>query len=377
MALDLTPLDESKLTDGVKRVLAAGPMQMMAARGLAPLPPKEMITALYQLAQPWTLEGEDHPPLPSTAVDARKTSGTLPDGILAGVLGQPLDPRILEFFARKLTARGELLQSVLFNRAVADETFAHLASVCAEPELAIIARNEERLLRHTPIIAALYLNPKTPMSVALRAVELAVRNGQVVDIPEFEGIKESVQGEQAKRVASGDEDEVFRQAVAEGADYVPEPYKDEAIDTDFDAAMNETDEKKKNLKISELSIPGKIRLAMVGNAFARSILVRDSNRPVAMAAITSPQVGDNEVLKYAANRALSSDVVSYIARQRGFTRLYGVKFALVLNPKTPLPTSMNFLNFLTVRDLRSVAKSKSISSPLVKAAAGLLQKKVK
>lgn len=377
MALDLTPLDASSLSDGVKRAIAPGPMQTMASRGLAPLPPQEMVAVLYQLAQPWLAEGADEPPLPPTAVDARKTAGGLPDGLLAGVMAQPLDPRILDYFARKITQRGKLLQAVLFNRAVADETFAHLASVCNEAELAIIARNEERLLRHTPIIAALYLNPKTPMSVAIRAVELAVRNGLVVDIPEFEGIKESVQGEQAKRVIEGAEDQVFREAVVEGADYVPERFQEEDIDLELEEAMNETDEKKKNLKISELSIPGKIRLAMVGNAFARSVLVRDANRPIAMAAITSPQVGDNEVMKYAANRSLSADVIGYIARQRGFTRLYSVKVALTFNPKTPLPVSMGFLNFLTLKDLRLVARSKGISAPLVKAAAGLLQKKAK
>ena len=67
-------------------------------------------------------------------------------------------------------------------------------------------------------------------------------------------------------------------------------------------------------KISELSMAGKIRLASVGNSFARSVLIRDSNRVVAMAAIQSPLMNDNEVVRHAANRGLSEDILAeYIA----------------------------------------------------------------
>jgi hypothetical protein len=382
--MELTPLENVLLTDGVLRATAPGPMQKMAARGLAPLPPPELLAALYMLAEPWRQESEGDP-LPDVAADARRTAGGLPDGLLSGVLAQSIDTRIIHFFARQLTTRPKLLQIILFNKATDDTTFALLASACSEAELTIIARNESRLLRSPSIIAALYLNARTPMSLAIRAVELAIRNEVVVDVPAFDEIKASLIGEEAKKALSGAEDQLFSEAIAEGGEWQPSPLEPEAeagdgVD-DVEDLIGELEaqpnDEKKKLKISELSIPAKLRLAMLGNAFARSILIRDSNRPVAMAAITSQQVTDNEVIKYAANRSLSEDVIRYIANRKSMVRLYPVKVGLCFNPKTPLAASMQLLNFLTIRDLRIVAKSKGVPGPLVKAAAGLLSKKQK
>src|SRR5262249_43223242 len=131
------------------------------------------------------------------------------------------------------------------------------------------------------------------------------------------------------------------------------------------------DEEKK-LKISDLSPAGKIRLATLGNAFARAVLIRDTNRQVAMAAIRSPAGTDMEVLRYASNRGLDDEIVRYIANQRQWVRLYGVKVALVNNPKCPLPVSMRFLAHLNVRDLKSVSRSKGIPSALSMAAKQML-----
>ncbi|MSP63388.1 MAG: hypothetical protein EXR72_24210 [Myxococcales bacterium] len=384
MALDLTPLDDRRLPEAVRRVVAGpAPMKLMAARGLAALAPPDLAVLLYQLAEPWAIEGDGQPVLEDTAVTARKTAGELPDGVLAGALARDLDSRVLDFFARKIAGRPKLLHTILFNRAVADETFAHLASVCGEAELILIARNEQRLLAHPPIVAALYLNRKTPMSVAIRAVELAIRNGVPVDgIPGFDELKASLDAAPDREaIIAGAEDAAFNVAAMEGEGM--QDLKEPVEDAEGEGEAEEVDqpgrevEEKRNVPIGSLSIPGKIRLATLGNAFARSVLVRDSNRVVALAAISSPQMGDNEVAKYSANRALSEDVIRYIARQRNFTRLYLVKLNLVNNPKATLSTTIGYLPFLTMKDLRVVARSKSIPGPLVKAAAVLLQKKQK
>jgi hypothetical protein len=119
----------------------------------------------------------------------------------------------------------------------------------------------------------------------------------------------------------------------------------------------------------------KIRLATVGNAFDRTVLIRDTSRVVYMAAIRSPAVNDNEVARYAANRGLAEEVIRYIAGQRHFVRLYSVKLSLVNNPKCPLQASMSFLQHLTARDLRGVSRSKQIPSQLALAAGNLLRKR--
>jgi hypothetical protein len=382
MALELTPLEN--LSPNVARSAgpkAPAPLKLMAARGLAPLGPADLLTTLYQL----TFSDDDN-----VKTAAFKTATELPEKILSGGLNDQLDPRVLDFFARRVFQRGPLLERILLNKATADETFQHLAGLVEEASLEIIAKNEERLLRFPPIIAALYMNPKTRMSTAQRALELAVRNRVRVDgIPAFDEAARAIQQSGATTPEQlAKEDASFARAAEVGLDQVtglqliavdaPVPGEEEPKIEEQLAAVEEAvanpevlDEEKK-MKISELSPAGKIRLATLGNAFARAVLIRDTNRQVAMAAIRSPAVTDMEVLRYASNRGLDDDVVRYIANQRQWVRLYGVKLALVNNPKCPLPVSMRFLTHLNVRDLKSLSRSKGIPSALSMAAKNML-----
>ena len=383
MALELTTLDPSTLPPSVQRLVGPGapaPMQQMAARGMAPLPPRELALALYQLAQPWASEETAG----AIGLDARKTAADLPEGLLQSALGGDLDVRVIDFFAHRIAHRGKVLQVVLLNKATADETFASLARFVGESEATMIARNEERLLRHPAIIAGLYLNKRTPMSTATRAIELAIRHGLTVDgVPHFGELKAVIEGGQAK-AASQIEDATFQQVADEQGlidDLLGNPdavvLDDEAQAAKEHAATLPGDTEKKVQNIGALSVPAKIRLATLGNEFARSVLVRDPSRMVAVAAVSSPQVTDNEVVKYSGNRGLSEDVIRYIAKQRHFTRLHAVKMNLVGNPKTPVSTAIGYLGSMSVKELRNISRSKSISSAVVKAAQAILLTKQK
>jgi hypothetical protein len=384
MALELTPLEN--LPPNVARSAgpkAPAPLKLMAARGLAPLGPSDLLTTLYQL----TFSDDEN-----VKAAAFKTATELPEKILSGALGDGLDARVLDFFARRVFQRGPLLERVLLNRATADETFRHLAGLVDEAALEIIAKNEERLLRSPTIIAALYLNPNTRMSTAQRALELAVRNKVRVDgIPAFDEAARAIQQSGATTAEQAAKDDAaFARAAEVGLDQVSGPQlilvdaPEEAIEINLEeqlaaveAAVENPEllDEEKKTKISELSPAAKIRLATLGNAFARAVLIRDTNRQVAMAAIRSPAVKDMEVLRYATNRGLDEDVVRYIANQRQWVRLYGVKVALVNNPKCPLPVSMRFLAHLNVRDLKSLSRSKGIPSALSQAAKQMLSQR--
>jgi hypothetical protein len=378
----LTPLET--LPPGVERAVGAkapAPMKMMAARGMAPLPPGDMATALYQLSF------ADDEAVKSAAF---KSAAELPERIVGAALDQPLDARVLDFYARRVFGKPPLLEKVLLNKATADETFRHLATLVDESGLEMIAKNEERLLRHPPIIAALYMNPKTRMSTAQRALELAVRNRVHVDgIPAFEEAARAILQSGAPDPAEvAKEDAAFARATEVAVDttaalgLVAVDENEAAAQAEAEAQAaeqavesSELAEEEKKQKISELSPASKIRLATLGNAFARAVLIRDTNRQVAMAAIRSPAVTDGEVLRYANNRGLDDEIVRFIANQRQWVRLYGVKVALVNNPKCPLPVSMRFLPHLNVRDLKALSRSKGIPSALSTAAKQMLQQR--
>jgi hypothetical protein len=379
--LELTPLET--LSPAAARAAgpnAPAPVKLMAARGMAPLPPADLAAVLYQLHLS---------PEAPVAQAALKSAGELPDPLLLAALAAPLDPRVLDFFARQVGKRPTLVEVVLLNRATHDETLRHLAMTQGEAVLELIAKNEERLLRAPDVIAALYLNPRTRMSTAQRVVELAARNNVRVEaIPAFDEIARAVSGEPV----STSDDEAFREAAtlvldldatapqAEAdAEAAPAELSAEEVakllaDTEAEATPAKQDEEKAK-KLTDLSPAAKIRVATLGNAFGRSVLIRDKNRQVSMACIKSPGVSSSEALKYATNRSLDDDIIRYIATQRAWTRLPGIRLALCNNPKTPLPTAIRMLATLPVRDLKIMSRSKGIAAALQKHAKELVSQR--
>jgi hypothetical protein len=127
--------------------------------------------------------------------------------------------------------------------------------------------------------------------------------------------------------------------------------------------------------VSTLNISQKVALALKGNKEVRTLLVRDSNRVVAGAAIRSPRITEEEVSKAASNRSVSDEVIRVIAQSKDLCRSYSVKLALVGNPKTPIPVAMRFLSLLRESDIKGIAKSKNVSSAVAAQAKRLMATK--
>ncbi len=346
---------------------------MMAARGLAPLQrPRDLLTVLYQLG----LDADA-----GIREAAQRTARELPDRVLTGAFEDPaLDARVIDRFARDMLSRPALLQRVILNPATADTTMADLAGAVDAAEVDLIAQNEERLLREPGIIAAMYKNRRARMSTVDRAVELAVRNQiEVPGIPAWAEVVSAVlgKGKQPEARSAAEDDALFAQAAAVMAD---EPRAEAAVTAsaegealpEAEAEVEVEAAKAAKVPIGKMSIPMKIRLATLGNSFARSQLIRDPMRTVAMAAIKSPGVTDGEAAKYASNQALSDDVIHYIAERREWTKLYNVKLSLVQNPKTPMQASVRFMSHLREKDLRNVSRSKGVPTAVSAQARKLL-----
>jgi hypothetical protein len=139
------------------------------------------------------------------------------------------------------------------------------------------------------------------------------------------------------------------------------------------------DEQRQNLhqKILHMTIPQKIRLAMLGNRETRNLLIQDRNKVICMAVLRSPKLSENDALSYAQQRNLPQDVFTVLGKSKRWTKYYPVKLALVNNPKTPLPISMRFLEYLAERDLKALARNKNISSVLCHSARSILLKRGK
>jgi hypothetical protein len=128
-------------------------------------------------------------------------------------------------------------------------------------------------------------------------------------------------------------------------------------------------------QLAQMSVSQKVRRAMLGTATERMVLVRDANRLVAAAAIKSPMIQENEVVRISASRSVSDDVLRLIAMSREWTRSHQVKVNLVANPRTPFAFAAKLIAHLREHELKNIAKSKNVTGAVSTAAKNQLAKR--
>jgi hypothetical protein len=374
------PIPLSELSPVVAKVCgpaAPPPVKLMAARGMLPVPnPTDLVTILYMLA---------HDPTPTLAEPARQSLAGLPEEVAKAAFAGELDPRVLDYLADVVQRKEPLLVAVLRNQRAADETFERLASGVSESIVELIAVNETRLLRSPKIIEALYFNKRARMSTVDRLIELAVRHKLTLEgIPAFREIAAAIEGQPVFEAEPDGEatpdDHLFTSALSADLGEAAAAAEGGGAFDDFDSpeASKPKDGEgavQRSFDVSKLTVSQKIRLALLGNAGHRALLIRDPNRLVAMAAIKSPAVSDQEVAIISQSRAVAEDVVRFIADNREWTRSYVVKYNLVNNPKTPIGHSLRFLPHLRPGDLKALTGNKNVPQAISTAARQLLQRR--
>lgn len=130
-------------------------------------------------------------------------------------------------------------------------------------------------------------------------------------------------------------------------------------------------------KLLKLKVAEKIQCALKGDKEMRSILIRDSNRTVALSVVESPKLTEPEVEMISAMRNVHRDVLRAIGKSRKFLKKYKIVANLVKNPKVPQDISMTLLNRMTDRDLQFMVKDRTLSEFLRRAAKRILQSRKK
>ena len=117
-------------------------------------------------------------------------------------------------------------------------------------------------------------------------------------------------------------------------------------------------------RIANMTIAQRIALAMKGNREERAILIRDPNRIVTAAVLSSPKMNDTEVVAIAKMQNVSEDVLRTIASNRAWLKNYGVVLAVVKNPKTPVAMSMKLMARLIEKDLKLLTTDRNVPDAL-------------
>lgn len=117
-------------------------------------------------------------------------------------------------------------------------------------------------------------------------------------------------------------------------------------------------------KLAKMSFSEKLKIAAKGSREARSVLIRDPSKMIAMAVLTSPKLTEPEVASFARMGNVSEDVLRTIGANRAWMKNYGVILALTKNSKTPLALSLNLMQRLNDRDLSALSTDRNVPEPL-------------
>jgi len=129
-------------------------------------------------------------------------------------------------------------------------------------------------------------------------------------------------------------------------------------------ADEEDDEKSAMQRLQEMTVPQKMSRAMKGTREERAILVRDPNKLISVAVLSSPKLTGSEVEAIAKMSSVSDEILRIISNNRNWMKNYVVVSALARNPKTPLPVSMNLLNRLNDKDLKVLSTNRNVPEVL-------------
>jgi hypothetical protein len=341
------------------------PMRMMAAKGMAPLSPTDTVIVVAGLS----LDADE-----KLAGAAQETLGKLPDRILSPALDATLPPAALAVLGPALVGRDPLLEKLVLNRATPDDTVAAVVVDAGASVAEIVASNQERCLRSEPIVRAVAQNANILRSSLDRLFDFLVRAGVILDgMSEFADAMSRLSPTEMQETADKiqlppDVSNVFDLDRNEE----PPPPKRPTLEEE---AQQETRRVSTMQLVNSLNVAQRVALALRGNREARTLLVRDTNRVVAAAAIRSPRLTEPEVISAAQSRQVSDEVIRIIAHTKEMVRSYGVKLALVNNPKTPQGVALRFLVLLRASDLKAVAKSKNVPAAISGQAKKMLAKK--
>ncbi|MFO0592186.1 MAG: hypothetical protein U0441_31875 [Polyangiaceae bacterium] len=367
----IASIDLTTLSAPAQKILGAGTppkLKEMAARGIAPgVKPAELLTIIVALS-----ESEEA----TVSGAAKKTLDALPEPLVRAALDAELPARTIDALARRSLDKPETIARLMRMSAAAHETVEEIARVGSEPVTEIVATNEERLLSHPRIVELLYFNKHTRASTVDRLIELMTRHGiELHGIPAWKEAAAAIQGELIAEASDEPlpDDVAFREA-AELAELLAAEaaHAAEGEDTHVEDEEGQEHLKDKFLplyqRLANMTMGQKIRRAQMGTREERMLLVRDTNRMVASAAVRSPAMQESEVMLITRNRNMSDDVLRIIASTPEWLKSYSVKRNLVENPRTPVMVATRLVEQLREADLRKVSKSKNVTGPVQEAA---------
>jgi hypothetical protein len=175
---------------------------------------------------------------------------------------------------------------------------------------------------------------------------------------------------------AGDDDPAIAEAATALLRSLNSETTDAAKSADASPSEDEPDDDRTALqRIAAMSPAQRLARAMKGTREERAILVRDPNRIVAVAVLSSPKISEAEVESIAKMANVSEDILRIIGHTRVWLKKYSIVSALAKNSKTPLGVSLTLLPRLLEREVKALSTDRNIPETLRVAARKRLSEK--
>ncbi len=301
--------------------------QRTASEGQA-LSPEDQVTLLFALS--YDKEGD-------VKEAARRSFAGLEPDLLIEALDKRLDPLVIKNIVSVYRDNETILIMAALNADTDIETLKSLAETGPDEIVALLCDEKARLKAHPELLDALRKNPCSRNFILDELAE-SLKKELSAEAPKQEGIEAGPEAEKALAKAK------------------------------VKAAQIADDEHNIYKLVKSLTVGQKIKVALTGGKSIREFLVKDTNKVVCSAVLKNPRITEDEVMRVITSKSTSDDILRQVGRHKEWIKNYNIKINMVLNPKTPLQTSLKFLDHLYEKDLMSIAKGKNVPSVLASAA---------
>ncbi len=335
------------LVDQFRRGGVPSDVRLIAAQGLLPLRPEDLLELLTDLL----LDAEAE-----VRAAAEASLSSFPAQELAPVLkSRETSPAVLSWVMARRPER-ELREITLQNTSLPDETIEALAPTLSEALAELVVINQVRLLRRTSLLVALESNPalNNDQKRRLRELRETFRVGLGPEAPPAAEPPPPAPPPPVPAPAP---------EAAPPAEPVPEaPLNEEEAFVRYlsDSERQETEKVSVVQKIYRLNAAEKMIVALKGSREERAILVRDPNRIVSAAVLGSPRLTEAEIESFSAMKNVSDQVLRSIGNHREWTKRYSIVNNLVRNPRTPIGIALTLVPRLNPKDVKGVAIDRNV-----------------
>ena len=331
-------------------------LRLMAAQGLLPLKPEDLLEL-------WTGLVGDADDAVRTAAEKSLTDFAAAE--LLPILKSRDTPVAVLAWAVSRRAEPELREATLQNTSLPDDVIERLASTLPQALAELVVINQTRLLRSTPLLVAIESNAGLSNDQKRRLRELR-ETFRVGEQPAAAPAPAPAPAPQPPAAEPAPEPEVEVEEVPEYEQLLSE--EEFIVRTLAEEDRQKVEKVSAVQKIYRLNTAEKIITALKGSREERSILIRDPNRLVATAVLGSPRITEAEIESISAMKSVSDEILRTIGNHREWTKRYTVLNNLVRNPRTPVGIALSMVPRLNPRDIKGIAVDRNVPEPVRKQA---------